>query len=755
MSAVRAAEAAREVVLVGGGHAHVQVLRRFMMRPEPGLRLTVVLDRPEAVYSGMVPAFVAGELSLDALEIDAVPLARRADARVVLAAATGIDPVARTIACEGRPALRYDLASLDLGSTVRGLELPGVAEHALATRPIRDFADALERRLANAPSPIVVVGVGAAGVELALTIEGRLARAGGHPSIALVGDGDTILPGSGAALQREVRRELDARGIVVVLGAAVERVAADHIVLRDGRSVASALTVWATGAAPHTRFDASALPRDAAGFVRVRDTLEVEGTDGLFAVGDCASFQPRALPKAGVYAVREGPILDRNLRAAGAGRARAPYRPQRDFLSLLHLGDGRAAGGKWGLAARGAWLHRWKDWIDRRVMRRFQVLDAQGADAEDFPTPESMGMEEMPCGGCAAKVSATPLARALGRLPAAAADSRVVLGLETPDDAAALRRADGSIALTSVDGFRAFADDPYLVGRVAALNAMNDLWAKGGRIEDALAWVNVPDEDPERAEETLFQVLSGVRASLDACGVTLLGGHTTQGETLQVGLAVNGVVEAPATLLPAGGARPGDALVLSRGLGTGVLLAADMQGRARGQDVAATYARMLRPGLGAAALFASHPVHAATDVSGFGLAGHLSELALASGASAVVALDAVPLLPGVEALLRRGLRSSYHEQNATLRKALRLGPGVADDPRLDALFDPQTAGGFLVSLPEAAADAFVAALREEGETDAAHLGRVEAPRADGAHFAVVAGACEGAAGPASASDARD
>ena len=729
--------AATDLVLVGGGHAHVQVLRRFMMRPEPGLRLTVVLDRPDAVYSGMVPAFVAGELPLDALEIDVVPLARRAGARVVLAAAQHLDPVARTIHCEGRPALRYDVASLDLGSSVRGLELPGVAEHALATRPIRDFADALERRLEKGPSPIVVVGVGSAGVELALTIQGRLARAGARPSLSLVGDGDTILPGSGAALQRAVRRELDARGIELVLGAQVDRVAADHVVLGDGQKLASGLTVWATGAAPNRSFDASALPTDAAGFVRVRDTLEVEGVDGLFAVGDGAAFGPRALPKAGVYAVRQGPILDRNLRAFAAGRARTAYRPQRDFLSLLHLGDGRAAGGKWGLAARGAWLHRWKDGIDRRFMRRFQVLDTAGADAERFPTPEAMGMEEMPCGGCAAKVSATPLSRALGRLPKAARDERVVLGLDTPDDAAALRRPDGSIALTSVDGFRAFADDPYLVGRVAALNAMNDLWAKGGRIEDALAWVNVPDDDPERAEETLFQVLSGVRASLDASGVTLLGGHTTQGETLQVGLAVNGVVDPPAKLLPAGGARPGDALVLSRGLGTGVLLAADMQGRARGRDVQATYARMLRPGRGAAALFASHPVRAATDVSGFGLGGHLSELVLASGASAVVALDAIPMLPGVEAMLRRGLRSSYHDQNATLRKALRLGPGVADDPRLDALFDPQTAGGFLVALPADAADAFVAALQADGEPDAARIGRVDPPRSDGAHFAVV------------------
>ena len=171
MKSAREPAVSRDLVLVGAGHSHVQVLRRWMMRPVPGVQLTLVVDRPEAVYSGMVPGFVAGDYEAPELEIDAVPLARRAGARVILSPALRVDPLARIVEVEGRPPISWDVASLDVGSTVRGLDLPGVREHALATRPIRGLVDQLDARLARlGPKPrILVVGGGAAGLELAFT----------------------------------------------------------------------------------------------------------------------------------------------------------------------------------------------------------------------------------------------------------------------------------------------------------------------------------------------------------------------------------------------------------------------------------------------------------------------------------------------------------------------------------------------------------------------------------------------------------
>lgn len=733
-------EPSRDLVLIGGGHAHVQVLRRFMMSPLPDVRLTLVVDRPDAVYSGMVPGFVAGDYAAPELEIDCVPLARRARARVVLAAATRVDPGARRVELAGRPALAYDVASLDVGSTVRGLELPGVTEHALATRPIGHFVAALDARLARLPDGseplrIAVVGTGAAGVELAFTLEARLRGAGRSVQLTLVGDAPELLPGAAPRVRRAARRLAEARGIRSLADARVTRVEKDALHLEGGgEPLPSDLVVWATGAAPVPLLAASRLPLDAAGFVRVDETLAVEGCGGLFAVGDCAALSAHPwLAKAGVYAVRQGPVLDANLRAALSGAPLRRYRPQRSFLALLNLGQRRAFGAKYGFAASGAGVWRLKDWIDRRFMRRFRVLAADGAPAPDFPTPESMGMLPMECGGCAAKLGATSLGAALARLGPPPVDATVRLGLATPDDAAAVELPGGELLLATLDAFRAFCDDPWLVGRVAAVNAVSDVFAKGGDPRHALALVTVPDSEPRRGQETLYQVLAGIRAALDPLGVTLLGGHTTQGAELFVGLSVTGALPPNGRLLPLDGARPGDRLLLSQALGSGVLLAADMQGLARGVWVRELHAALVRSNRDAAGVAQEVAAHACTDVSGFGLAGHLAELLRASGVGAVVDAAALPSLPGARELLARGVRSTFHAQNAAC-SAFPAGSARPVDREL--LFDPQTSGGLLFCVASERAAEALDALRARGDHSAAIIGEVTPARADAAPLAL-------------------
>src|SRR5947209_3290127 len=645
-----------DLVLVGGGHTHIQVLRSWAMDPPPGVRVTVVVDRPVAVYSGMVPGFVAGQYRQDELEIDVRPLCMRAGARFIVAAATGLDPSQRRVILEGRPPLAYDTISFDVGSTIAGLDRPGVAEHAIPTRPIGAFvrsADAVVERARGRPGvKLVVVGAGAGGVELAFAFRARFGR-------------------------------------------------------------------------------------DPAGFVRVRPTLQVVGHDEIFAVGDCASLltDPN-LPKAGVYAVRQGPTLIANLRARVMGGSMRRYRPQRDFLSLLNLGDGRALASKWGIALEGNWAFTLKDRIDRRFVRRFQVLGPAGDLQPEFARAPAMA-QDMICGGCAAKVGESVLTRALDRL-GAVSDTDVVLGLAVPDDAAAVATARGEIIVSSVDAFRAFTDDPYLVGRVAAVNAASDLWAKGSVPRFALAWVQVPDVEPARAEETLYQALAGARAVFDAEGITLVGGHTTNGNDLSVGFAVFGTAASADALLRIGGLSPGEKLILTKPLGTGVLFFADMRGWARGDWMEAAVASMVRSNASASRVAVQMGASACTDISGFGLAGHLGEMLRASKAGATIDLRALPHLPGAGALLRRGHRSTFHPENARARRAIRVERD-ADVPLLDLIFDPQTSGGPLFGVAATRAEAALAALHAAGDVHARVIGEVTPPSADGALFEVVPG----------------
>jgi len=709
----------------------------------PGVRLTVVVDRPTAVYSGMVPGFVAGQYRRDELEIDVRPLTLRAGARFIVTPAVGLDPRERLIHLEGRPPIRYDTAAFDVGSTVAGLALPGVREHALATRPIGRFVEHVEALLARARERgrcrLVAVGAGAGGVELAFAFRARLEREGMRDaSVLLLESGSRVLPGYPAGATRRVEANARARGIEIRLGAKVAEARATELVLADGERIPFDELAWVAGAASLPLFHGAGVALDERGFVRVRRTLQLLAHEDIFAVGDCASLEGAAgLAKAGVYAVRQGPVLTANLRARLMGQPLEPYRPQRDFLSLLNLGDGRAIGSKWGVSVEGTSVFKLKDRIDRRFVDRFQVLRDDGALTPMFSAAPAMGGDDMVCGGCAAKVGESTLSRALERL-GVASDPSVVLGLGVPDDVAAVATERGEIVVSSVDGFRAFTDDPYLVGRVAAVNAASDLWAKGATPRWALASVEIPELEPARAEETLYQTLAGARAALDADGITLVGGHTTSGADLHVGFAVHGTVPSADALMRKGGVSPGERLILTKPLGTGVLFFADMRGRARGEWMEAAVASMLRSNAAAAGVARAHGATACTDVSGFGLAGHLGEMLRASKCAAVLDLAALPLLPGAGVLLARGDRSTFHPENARSRRALRINASAQAHPALDILFDPQTSGGLLFAVPAERAEAALAALRASGDGAAAMIGEVTAPRGDQALFEVVA-----------------
>lgn len=372
---------ARELVLVGGGHSHVQVLESLAAEPIPGFRVTVVVDSPIAVYSGMVPGFVAGQYEIRDLEIDVQALADRAGARTVVARATSIDSTRRHIVLADEAPLPFDVASVNIGSTVAGLDLPGIRQFALPTRPIGDLVHRIETLITDLREEterdvfrIVVVGGGAGGVEMAFTLQARVSNEfDGALSVQLVHSGVRLMQGYPPGLAWRIHRHAARRGIQIEAERRV--VGADEGAIRfeAGDPLAFDALIWVVGAASHSFFRDSCLPTDTRGFVRTRSSLQIEGDDALFAVGDCATLDEFPdTPKAGVYAVRQGPVLTRNLRAVAAGTDLESYRPQSDFLTLLNLGDGTALGVKWRRTFEGRWVMWLKDRIDRDFMRRFQ-----------------------------------------------------------------------------------------------------------------------------------------------------------------------------------------------------------------------------------------------------------------------------------------------------------------------------------------------------------------------------------------------
>jgi selenide,water dikinase len=707
----------RDIVLVGGGHAHALVLRMWGMRPLPGARLTLIDPAPEAAYSGMLPGHVAGHYPRAALMIDLVRLARFAGARLVTARARGIDREARQVLLEGRPPVAYDVLSLDIGVTSDLPGLPGFADHGHAAKPLARFAEAWAAHLAavaaGAPRAAAVIGGGVAGAELAMAMAHRL----GPGAVSLIERTREPLPGLSAAARRRVLAAFARLGVALYAGAEPAAVSAEGVALADGRLVPAAFTAAAAGARPQPWLADTGLHL-TDGFVTVGPTLASVTDPHVFAAGDCAHLAHAPRPKAGVFAVRAAPVLFRNLRAAvGVGRPRA-FRPQRDYLKLVSLGGRRAVADRNGLAAAGSWVWRWKDRIDRRFMERLNRLPPM----PDPPRPAlvaegaASGSQQPLCGGCAAKVGPGALAAALAALPAPAR-ADIIAG--AGGDAAVLDLGHGRRQMLSVDALRGFTSDWGLLARIAAVHALGDLWAAGARPQAALALVTLPRMSPALEAATLSEVLAAAAPVFAAEGAAIAGGHSAVGAELQIGFAVTGLADADPA--PPAAARPGDALILTKPLGTGVILAAEMALAAPAAAVTAAIASMARPQGAAAALLAPQ-ARGMTDVTGFGLAGHLLRLLDAAGLCARLELDALPVLAGAEALLARGIRSTLHAANAAhAGPRCRLPAG----PRAELLHDPQTAGGLLAIVPAEAAADLVAAIRAGGLAAAAVIGRLE------------------------------
>lgn len=723
-----------DIVLVGGGHSHVAVLKRFGMRPMDGVRLTLITRDIETPYSGMLPGHIAGHYTFEQTHIDLRPLAQFAGARLYHDEMVGLDPNERRVLLRARPPVAYDLLSIDIGSAPSRIGIDG-AEHVLAVKPVDRFLtqwQALRERAraARAPFRIVVVGAGAGGVELTLSMQHRLRGDGVDAEFHLVSDKPTILPTHNPRVRHIFERLLRERAVRVYTGHKVVKAQPTQALLDDGRALGADAIVWVTNASAPTWLAQTGLAPAADGFVAVNDCLQSTSHPNVFAAGDIATIVNHPRPKSGVVAVRSGPPLAENLRRAAAGEPLKPFRPQRQFLALIGTGDLRAVASRRVLALEGAWVWRLKHWIDERWMRGYQQLPVMTPPPTPPPAATSapdISAIAMRCGGCGSKVGSQVLTRALARLSLPTRDD-VVVGLADPDDAAVVRVPPGKLMVHTVDFFRALIDDPYLFGIIAAHHSLSDIYAMGATPQSALAIATLPIAPEAKMEQDLYQLLRGATQVLADAEAALVGGHTSEGAELAFGLSVNGLAD-PERLLRKGGMRAGDKLILTKPLGTGTLFAADMRRQARGRWVEAAIDSMLQSNRDAAACVREYGAHACTDVTGFGLLGHLIEMTRPSNVDAEIDLGALPILDGAETTVALGILSSLAPDNVRLRRALRNLEQAASHPRYPLLFDPQTSGGLLASVPAERAAACVATLRARGYRSAAIVGEVR-PRSD-------------------------
>jgi len=684
------------IVLAGGGHSHALVLRRWAMQPckRPSELITLVSRTSTALYSGMVPGLIAGVYQHNQVALDLRRLADQAGVALVVAEITGLDLQKQQLQLDQHPALPYEHLSLNLGAVT-----PTTSALTAELVPIKPLEPALaflaeqDRQMidpAVAATPFQVVGSGLAAVETVLALRQRWP---GRPLVL------NSLPGR---LQPALRRALHSESIQLIETSNPDQT--DHFEAMAGlRCIGSRAPQW---------LEKSGLPCcSSSGRILTEASLRVVGHPNLFAAGDCALIEALPCAPSGVWAVRAARPLSRNLEAACQGRPLKRWKPQRQALQLLGgFKNGRPTA--WALRGRHLlgphpWLWRWKAVIDMRFMNMFRRSEAMA------------NAKPMACRGCAAKLPAGPLENALKQAGIAA------LGTD-PEDAAVLpvNLPDLSApVLQSVDGFPALVSDPWLNGRITALHACSDLWACGARVVAAQAVVTLPQTSESTQQMLLAQTLAGIRSALEPQDAPLIGGHTLEARdglaqapisrSVQVVLSVSG--QPKSMVWSKTGPQAGDRLLLSRPLGTGVLFAAAMVGAAPASALDTALEQMStsqHPSLEQLlTLETEQPgaIHAATDITGFGLLGHLGEMLRNPTLRAVLQSPAIPALPEALVLLEQGYASSLAPANRRSWCLLNRGsvsldfngtvPGDEENQAmLDLLVDPQTCGPLLISV---------------------------------------------------------
>ncbi len=617
-----------DLVLVGGGHSHLFVLKHFAMHPLPGVRITLVTRDLHTPYSGMLPGFIAGHYDYDDVHIDLLPLAHYAGARVIHAEVCAIDAERSQVFIDGRPTLDYEFLSINIGSRPAMPRAEDVVENRLAVKPVDRFISAwheLEQGLQNNREDLrlAIIGGGAGGVELALSLDYRarqLSRARGRLKPVIVTDQDRLLPGHNDGVRRRFVRTLKQRSIQVHYEHPVTGFEDGLVMGEFDTPIAADAAIWVTHASPATWLRNSGLALNEQGFIAVNSSLQSLSHDNVFASGDVAAVDGFPRPKSGVFAVRQGAPLARNLTRRLMRRELKPFRPQKRFLSLISTGAQFAVASRGGWVLQGKWCWWLKDKIDRRFIDRFTRLPEMAQDesvAED--------MTPLRCGGCGSKVGSDILEQVLSKIRLQYR-SESSSGFEHAEDAALVRVPAGKELIQSIDHFRSFIDDPYLFGKIATNHALGDLHAMGVDAHSALVIANVAFGTEVKQSQDLFQLMSGVQETLIQNESMLVGGHSGEASQMSCGLSVNGFAR-PEDLMLKSGLQPGDLMIMTKPLGSGVLFAAAMRGKARGAWVDEALEQMLVSNRAAASCFRQFKTSACTDVTGFGLAGHLVEMA--------------------------------------------------------------------------------------------------------------------------------
>ncbi|MFT6874437.1 MAG: selenide,water dikinase [Granulosicoccus sp.] len=713
------------------------LIRKWAMRALPGVRLTLVSSDSHSPYSGMLPGLIAGHYTSDEIHVDLRLLCSWAGVRFIEETMLDLDLVSRQIQFKNRPPMSFDVCSLDTGSTP-DLSVKGASVASTPVKPVYNFHKRWQRILerVNASDAVSmsigVVGSGAGGFELITAMRHALPNTLVKCHWFL--RGKLPLRGRPSKVGELAKRSAETQGIEVIADVDVVEVAEGELRATDGRIFKLDEILWCTSAVGPDWARRSDMELDECGFVLTNQYLQSVSHPFVFATGDIGTQKNTPSAKAGVFAVRQAPVLYHNIRRYLLQQPLKFYKPQKDFLSLMATGGKRAIASRGPVAIEADWVWRWKDHIDRTFMRRFRELPAMKngnspvlPEALRDPQLGALTNNPMKCKGCGAKVSASVLNDVIQSL-SVLQRTDVLSGVSQAVDTAVVTLPSYTL-VQSVDQINAIVDDAYILGRIAALHALSDVVTVNAIPHSAQVLVCLPTATESISKRDLTQLMAGLVNALNEENCVLIGGHTTEGSELSIGVVINATqtansskkISADHNSMPV----DNDVLILTQGLGTGTLFAGLMQQKGKGRNIHKALGPMQTSNRGAAELLRQHGALGITDVTGFGLLGHLDSLlqSFPSNIGVQITLESVPMLAGAKALSKQGVRSTLWPSNSRILDRVTV-PESADKDHMSLLCDPQTSGGLLAIVPAEQQHRIIAALQGAGYSQASVIGSI-------------------------------
>ena len=721
-----------QLVLIGVGHTNAHILKMWRMNRPENVALTCISDYPYVTYSGMMPGVLANQYPIDRMRIDLVRACAASGARLIVDEVTKIDGERKQVLLGNRPPVNFDMLSIGIGSTPSFYGVDVDSDILETIKPMQTFLERLDlqiEKIKKAPDlpsklTIAIVGAGVGGVEIAFCLPNYLKKQlpNCEFDIHLIHGGDHVAKGVTPATEKAIRNRCEKVGVKVLSNSRVESVKGKLLSIKDNKPLECDLVLWATNAVASETLKQIELPQDEKGFLLTRPTLQSVGSNSIFAVGDSGTIEKYRTAKAGVFAVRQGPVLWENVNRFFEGKPLKEYRPQRGFMKLINYGDGTALGDYKGFAFSGKWVWKLKDRIDGKFMDMYQDYEIPIMKPK---IPKEL--PEMKCQGCGGKIGGATLHRLFERLEVPQNEA-VLVGLDEPDDAAVIKSVSGSPLAATTDFFTTPVDDPYLAGRIAALNSTSDVFVSGAKPTVALTIATVPEGHPREQNQMLFEVLSGSLREFKNSNISLVGGHTIEGPNLTIGYTILGET-AGEKFHQKGDLREGDQLIMTQPLGVGILLAGLMKAKCRHEWYPKLMETLVLDNGFAVKAIEELDYSAITDITGFGLSGHLLEMLKASGFSAKIDLDSISILDGTLDLLNEGVESTLAPDNRWIESEIELPAGDFLNTSLRkakyaSIFDPQTNGGVLVAIRAEDTEKCIELLHKSGFEDSVRIGEV-------------------------------